>query len=292
MTSYTFIQKLKQKNTTTREIIDFYDGATEDYEFWSKDFNMHFGYHIPFKTNVLKRDTMLNEMNCQVFDRLKAPKQNSIVVDMGCGMGGTMQYGLKKYPLTHFIGITLSHFQVTEGNKRLKNKKGLILQENYCNTSFLSNSIDGAYAIESYCHSGHSTETLKEAYRILKPTSKLVIADAFLKKEVNKLSYLDAYCYEQLCNGWSLDGLGNIHKVKDDLKRIGFKNIRVENVSWHVAPSVLHVPFASIGFILKKLFRKKPIQPQSWKNLRGSLFSLLSGLQMRSFGYYLITAEK
>ena len=52
------------------EMIDFYNEATEDYEFWSKDFNMHFGYFIPFKTNPFKRDSMLNEMNNQVVKRL------------------------------------------------------------------------------------------------------------------------------------------------------------------------------------------------------------------------------
>ena len=52
------------------EMIDFYNEASEDYEFWSNDFNMHFGYFIPFRTNVLKRDTMLNEMNNQVLKRL------------------------------------------------------------------------------------------------------------------------------------------------------------------------------------------------------------------------------
>ena len=29
------------------EMIDFYNEATEDYEFWSNDFNMHFGYFRP-----------------------------------------------------------------------------------------------------------------------------------------------------------------------------------------------------------------------------------------------------
>ncbi|WP_025743990.1 methyltransferase domain-containing protein [Aquimarina pacifica] len=293
MNSYTIFEKLKEKSSTTNEkIIKFYDEATEDYEFWSKDFNMHFGYYIPFKTNFLKRDTMLNQMNDQVFDRLQPPKQNAVVVDLGCGMGGTIRHGLRKYPLLHIIGVSLSNFQVTEGNKRLKNMNGLLLEENFCDTTFASNSIDGTYAIESFCHAGHSFDALKEAHRILKPGSRLVIADAFLKKEENELCIGDEYCYNQLCKGWSLDGLGNINTVHKHLERIGFKNIHIEDISFRVAPSVLHVPFATIGFILKKILKKQEIQPQSWKNLKGSLFALLSGLHMKSFGYYLVTAEK
>jgi Methylase involved in ubiquinone/menaquinone biosynthesis len=293
MSTITLLKKLRLKKSTTKEkIIRFYDEATEDYEFWSKDFNMHFGYYVPFKTNPFKRDSMLNEMNNQVFNRLDVPKRNSLVADLGCGIGGTMRYGLRKYPLLKIIGVTLSTFQMRQGNKRLHNMDGLILEENYQNTSFKNNSIDGAYAIESFCHAGHSREAFQETYRILKPTSKLVIADAFLKKEEENLCYGSTICYEQLCKGWSLEGLGSIHKVKEIMRDIGFKNIKIEEISFCVAPSVLHVPFAITGFILKKLFKKEQLKPQSWKNLKGSLFALLSGLHMRDFGYYIITAEK
>jgi len=56
------------------KMVDFYNEATEDYQFWSNDYNMHFGYFILFKTNPFKRDTMLNQMNAQVIKRLKIGK--------------------------------------------------------------------------------------------------------------------------------------------------------------------------------------------------------------------------
>ncbi|MBQ4821495.1 methyltransferase domain-containing protein [Aquimarina sp. MMG016] len=293
MSTLSLLHKLKLKKSTTKEkIIQFYDEATEDYEFWSKDLNMHFGYYIPFKTNLFKRDSMLNEMNQQVFNRLDMPKRNSLVADLGCGMGGTIKYGLRKYPLTNIIGVTLSSFQVREGNKRLQDINGLILEENYNHTSFQPNSVDGAYAMESLCHSGHSEQSLCEAHRILKPGSRLVITDAFLKKNADELCIGSNYCYEQLCKGWSLEGLGSIEDVKTSLTQIGFRKVTIEDISFRVAPSVLHVPFAITGFILKKLFRKETLKAQSWKNLKGSLFALLSGLHMHNFGYYIITAEK
>lgn len=293
MSTLSILHKLKLRRSATKQsITKFYDEATEDYQFWSNDFNMHFGYYIPFKTNLFKRDSMLNEMNNQVFSRLNMPKKDSLVIDLGCGIGGTMRYGLRKYPLLRIIGVTLSKFQVKEGNKRLNNMNGLILEENYEHTFFKNDSVDGAYAIESLCHSGHNYKSLKEAYRILKTKSRLVITDAFLKKDENQLCPGSSYCYDQLCNGWSLKGLGSIHQVQQNLEEIGFKNIRIEDVSHRVAPSVLHVPFAITGFIFKKLFRKEYLKPQSWKNLKGSLFALLSGLHIKSFGYYIITAEK
>jgi len=274
------------------ELIDFYNQATEDYKFWSKDFNMHFGYYIPFKTNIFKRDSMLNEMNNQVIKRLKLNPNKSSLVDLGCGMGGTMRYALKKHKNLSAFGVTLSDFQVKKGNVLLKNQNGTILKENYNNTSFPSNSFNAALAIESFCHSGHDKASLQEAYRILKPNGKLVIADAFLKKQESKLCYGGYYAYKNLCNHWNLEKLETINNMAKNLKSQGFKNIKIEDVSFRVAPSVLHVPFAIIGFTLKKLFKSKILKRESLHNLKGSFYALLSGLHMKSFGYYIISCTK
>lgn len=281
---------LHKENTFDTEV--FYDEATEDYEFWSKDFNMHFGYYSPLRCNPFKRDSMLNEMNRQIFLRLKSSDTNTLYCDLGCGMGGTMKYGFQNNNNMKMLGVTLSEFQAYEGNKRLKGLNGLILKEDYNNTSFPDSSFDGALAIESFCHSGHSDASFREAYRILKPGAKLVVGDAFLKKPIEKLCIGGSYCYKGLCDGWSLEQLGNIPAVEKMLYKIGFKNIAIEDISFRVAPSVLHVPFAISGFIFKKLLQQEELKPQSIKNLKGSLFALLSGVQMNNFGYYIITCTK
>ncbi|WFO15619.1 class I SAM-dependent methyltransferase [Cellulophaga baltica 4] len=102
------------------EMVHFYNGATADYKFWSTDYNMHFGYFIPFKTNPFKRDAMLNEMNHQVLKKLALTNAPHTLADLGCGMGGTMRYALKKHPKLTAFGVTLSNFQVAKGNQLLK----------------------------------------------------------------------------------------------------------------------------------------------------------------------------
>ncbi len=274
------------------EMVDFYNEATEDYEFWSNDYNMHFGYFIPFKTNLFKRDSMLNEMNKQVTKRLNINKTKNRLIDLGCGMGATMRYALKNYKNVIAYGVTLSDFQVKKGNELLKGKNGIILKENYNNTSFQSNSFDSAVAIESFCHSGHNFNSLKEMHRLLKPGGRFVMADAFLKKDKAQLCKGGKYAYNKLCNHWSLEKLETHQFIKESLDEIGFTNIKVEDISMRVAPSVLHVPFAILGFIFKKIFGFKNLKRESLHNLKGSFYALLSGLHLKSFGYYIISATK
>ena len=110
------INHSEKSEQTKIEMIDFYNKTTEDYAFWSKDLNMHFGYYIPFKNSLFSRNTMLNEMNNQVLKRLQIPKQKTNLLDLGCGAGGTMRYALKKHKNITAFGITLSDFQVKKGN--------------------------------------------------------------------------------------------------------------------------------------------------------------------------------
>lgn len=282
----------QEQSQNNLDINNFYNEATEDYEFWSKDFNMHFGYFSFWTTNLLKRDSMLNEMNGQVLKRLRLKDKKSLLADLGCGMGSTMKYALNRYEKLSAFGVTLSEFQYKAGNKLLSNLNATILRENFNHTSLASNAFDGAVAIESFCHSGHSANSFNEAHRILKPRGKLVIADAFLKKTPEQFSCGGAFSYRKLCNHWNLEKLGDITSVAKALKASGFSDVQIEDVSFRVAPSVLHVPFAILGFIFKKLFASKKLKTQSLHNLNGSFYALLSGLHMKSFGYYLITCTK
>jgi ubiquinone/menaquinone biosynthesis C-methylase UbiE len=289
----TYLKKELQTTPSNKEqVIDFYNEATEDYRFWSNDLNMHFGYFVPFKTCVFKRDGMLNRMNDEVFKRLNVVDQKKHIVDLGCGMGASIRHGITKYPSLAVTGLTISPFQVEKGNELLHTERGTILNRDYRNTFFPKNSFDGAMAIESLCHSGCNIDALEETYRILKPGSTFVIADAFTKKDVDKMNPLAKYTYKGLCESWSLQSLGNVNRVKADLQKLGFKDIKVQNIWYRVAPSVLHVPFTISGFILKKLFKKEPLKPESIKNLKGSFFALLSSLSLTNFGYYIITAKK
>lgn len=125
---------LKQTHTTTKaqSIEQFYDVATEDYKFWSSNYNMHFGYSAWGCLNPFIREGMLTNMNRKVFDLLSLNQRKaSTVIDLGCGMGGSMKYGLSRFPKLSMLGVTLSDFQVEFGNRFINKYPGLILKEDF-----------------------------------------------------------------------------------------------------------------------------------------------------------------
>ena len=56
-------------------IIEYYSQAGMDYEPWSRQFNMHFGYYR-FGLNPFNRERMLDEMNHQVINQLQLNTAN------------------------------------------------------------------------------------------------------------------------------------------------------------------------------------------------------------------------
>jgi MPBQ/MSBQ methyltransferase len=279
-----------------KRILAYYVDAGVDYAFWSKDFNMHFGYG-GFST-LFKREEMLHKMTEEVITRLAVKEHHKSIVDFGCGVGGSMRRAHRMHPHLSVTGLTIVPWQKEKGdllNGVLADKSRLDIRiEDYHNSMLEDESADGIYAIESACYSPreHQSRFFNEAFRVLKEGRRFVIADGFLKVEESALCPTVRHIYKGICKNWALPGMLNMSDTKAQLTKAGFKRIHVEDVSWKVAPSVVHVPFVIAKFLLHKYRRNEPLSRQSVNNLKGSFQTLLLGIQRQYFGYYLITAEK
>lgn len=76
--------------TSPREISDYYDDTLLDYDMWSPEGYLHFGYWRPY-LNPFVRRPMLEEMNRFIFQHLGlADWHEGAVADLGCGVGAVL----------------------------------------------------------------------------------------------------------------------------------------------------------------------------------------------------------
>ena len=280
-------------------INDYYNIAGPDYEAWSKNFNMHFGYCKKW-SDIFSLEKMLVRMNDEVLNRLQIPTTDiTNIVDLGCGVGTVARYAAKNFPLATITGVTIVDYQIQKGNTlimqdNLQHRVQLV-KDNFEQLSFQKESFDRAYALESACHAGGSNKELFIASlaAVLKSGGRFCIADGFLKHD-KKLPWLFNKIYQRIINCWALPCFGNINEFTATLKKYGLKDIEVKEISVNIAPSVAYVPYTCIKFFGMELWRHKSLRlkKERWNNVYAPLLGMILGLYRKHFGYYIISGIK
>ena len=161
----------------------------------------------------------------------------------------------------------------------------------YTATGLPGGTFDAAYAIESWCHARGPGKraVVEEAARLLKPGGRLVIADCFVTRK--NVPWWVRGAYARWCRSWAITEMAEVGAVRAALEESGFADIRFEDVSWRVAPSIAHVPYVSMRFLLTELVRGK-LSKWRRRHVVASVLSIVLGLCRGSFRYYLVTARK
>jgi SAM-dependent methyltransferase len=279
----------------------YYSEAGPDYAAWSPEFNMHFGFWRARSdgSNPFNREAMLDQMNSEVLARLNVdgiaqPK----LLDLGCGLGATLRSFARRVPGARFFGITRVQWQV-EHAKSLNQKAGVadrihVLQCDYEDTILPRAAYDGVYALESSCHAHGADKSalLTEAHRLLRPGGRLVVADGFLTRR-EFATTLQRHIYRRLCDCWVIDELARLDLFTQRLKQLGFTAIEVENLQLRVAPSVAHVPWVTLKFLVTDvLFGSRKMTRARWNNVLAPILLPLVSAPFGPMSYCMITATK
>ena len=288
-----------QNQTAKQKIVKYFEEAGLDYYYWDKAFNMHFGY-FKWGINPFNRASLLQEMNNQMMARLLLNTlQEPMVLDLGCGLGAVSRHMAKKQPTAHFAGFTITPWQVQFGNQ-LTTDAGLkdrvqLYESDYAHLPIADASADAAFAMESACYAKgkDKLELIQELYRVLKPGGRFVIADGFRKHSRPLPNWLNKI-YRKNLDCWALTELADIQLFVKALKSVGFKNVKVEDISWRVAPSFAHIPFVSLKFYWDLWIKKgfKNLHKERKNNALAPLLGMIMGLSRPHFGYYMASGEK
>jgi ubiquinone/menaquinone biosynthesis C-methylase UbiE len=283
---------------SVEQIIDFYEEAGMDYEHWSRALNMHLGFYR-WGMNPFNRDGMLEQLNLEVASRLKLnPETPAFLIDLGCGMGAIARSVARNYSNCIIKGVTLSPSQVriaSDQNLREGLENSIeIFKGNYTDLPFEDGLADGVWAVESACYAkgADKADLIDEMARVLRPGGRFVVADCFVKQLGKKFNPLVKRCYSAACKSWALTEMPTREHFVAALKRHGFRDIAVEDISWQVAPSLAHAPFAVATFILKKMLTGERLKAHSINNLKASLLALILGINRSKFSYCIVSGTR
>jgi len=276
----------------------YYSEAGPDYAAWSREFNMHFGYYRA-GANPLDRESMLEQMNAEVLARLHLDDvAEPRLLDLGCGLGATLRSFAHRLPSARLLGLTRVPWQVEQAHA-LNEAAGCgqrvrVIEGDYEHTILPRGSYDGVYALESSCHA-HGADKgalLAEAHGLLRPGGRLVVADGFLEGDQSR-SALQQRIYLKLCECWVIEEVSQLHLFTARLEQLGFEEITVEHLQLRVAPSVAHIPWVALKFLLTDVVSgKRKMTRARWNNVLAPVLLPLVSAPLGPMTYCMIAAKK
>jgi hypothetical protein len=99
--------------------------------------------------------------------------------------------------------------------------------------------------------------------------------------------------YRKLCGCWVIDNLGEVALVTREMERLGFRDIVAEPMQARVTPSVFHVPWVTLKFLLTDLlFGNRKMTRARWNNLLAPILLPFVGFPIGPMAYYILTATR
>src|SRR5262245_1073629 len=237
-----------------------YTEAGMDYRAWSRRFNMHFGY-FRWPANPFALEPMLEEMSRQVFRRLDlAPGIK--VLDLGCGLGAPARTLVADHAVD-LTAVTIVDWQIAKARALTEEQRttprGRVEWKlgDFTGLDLPGASYQAAFSIEAACHApGASKEPfVRECSRLLQPGAKLVPADAFSKLAAPPRWYAARLAYRT--RSWAVARFADFAAFPAALDRHGFDLVAAEDISWRIAPSVMHVPTVTLAFLAGELLVRR-----------------------------------
>lgn len=276
-----------------QKIIDYYRDTENAYkDSWdlNNSLAIHYGY---WDENVRSFSQSLLRMN-EVMLEAAVIRSSDTVLDAGCGVGGSSIF-LASVLGCRVTGISLSDRQVQQATDNAEKKKVKELVDfrkmNFCATSFPDQSFDVVWGCESICYAEDKELFIKEAWRLLRPGGRLVVADGFVRSFENN----EQPVIRRWLDGWQVNYLETPDRFSSFMKDAGFANIAYRDISRETAHSSRRLYrfyfLASLYLWWKKINFSKPATEMQKMNIRACKYQF-KGMKKGLWQYGLITGTR
>lgn len=276
-----------------KDVIDYYDETRYDYRVaWDNSPTpaVHFGF---YEGKGEKHADALMNTNRVLADWVDI-KAGEKVLDAGCGKGGS-SFWLAINKQVKAVGITPVQTQIDDCNAqaeklKLTEQTSFVLAD-YCATPFADASFDVVWACESLCHAKDKGAFYKEAYRVLKPGGRVVIAE-YLRSN-RSLKAKEEQVLKAWLNGWAIEDIDTQQEHQGHAKQAGFSEVKITDVTKNMKTSLRNLHRNSTNWLwFSKLLRFLSIRSKIQHGNMVASIKQYEALEKESWLYSIISAEK
>jgi tocopherol O-methyltransferase len=210
-------------------IIDYYDHTRYDYRVaWLNEDNLavHFGF---YDRHTHRHEEALLNTN-RILAEKAAVEAGQQVLDAGCGKGGSALW-LARQKGARVVGANPVQSQIEEAraqaSQRSLEEQCQFLNADYCQMPLEDEQFDVVWACESLCHAPDKSQFYREAFRLLRPGGRLILAEyTRYRRQLPKAQ-------EQLLldwlNRWAIPDIDSAAEHEQHMHEAGFEQIKIED---------------------------------------------------------------
>ncbi|MFW6212210.1 MAG: SAM-dependent methyltransferase, partial [Spirochaetota bacterium] len=222
---------------------------------------------------VANRDEAMQYVNARIAEELATLAPVSRIVDLGCGVGGSIIY-LSRLIEAEYLGITISEVQAKLATRNLATfevSRATIEQADYTDASFWRDyrePFDAAFSIESFVHVPDLLRHLGAFATRLRPGGKLIIVDDVIAsgKVDGNLTKRERRWLREFRTGWHANGLSRLDDLIAAASAAGLALERSQDLTSYIE---LDRPRDMIARVWISLFRWWPLRRPWFQNILG-----------------------